>query len=372
MSLIPVIIFSSIVSLVLALLHFSIWKTIVSIFALPINYQFILGIVLIVLALSFIGAQITTFAIDNYFSRIFYTISASWLGIATYLFLASIIYAIVFVSIRILGIESGNFLHIFGIVCISIALAVSIYGLINARNIVVKSQDIKLKNIPEVWKGKKIVWISDIHLGAVYGRSYAEKLVSKINEIKVDIVFIGGDLYDGSKVYDVVDIIKPFADLQSSLGTYFITGNHEEFRDKNFYLDAIKSIGIKVLNNEMANVLGLQIIGVDDRDSKNAVRFTEILNGLRIDKSKPVILLKHQPSELDIAEKAGVNLQISGHTHKAQMFPFNIFSYFLYKGYDYGYKDYGQMAVYTSSGVGTWGPPMRVGSNSEIVVINLI
>ena len=92
------------------------------------------------------------------------------------------------------------------------------------------------------------------------------------------------------------------------------------------------------------------------------------MENLNIDKNQPSILLKHQPLQLDIAEQAGISMQISGHTHKAQVFPLNISTHFIFKGYDYGLKFLHKMLVYTSSGVGTWGPPLRVGSDSEIVV----
>jgi predicted MPP superfamily phosphohydrolase len=117
----------------------------------------------------------------------------------------------------------------------------------------------------------------------------------------------------------------------------------------------------------MVDITGLQLIGVDDRDSTDPVKFQDIISGLRIDPSKPSILLKHQPSQLDIASKAGITLQISGHTHRAQIFPLNFFGEALFKGYDYGLHLKDNMIVYTSSGVGTWGPPMRVGSDSEVV-----
>jgi predicted MPP superfamily phosphohydrolase len=98
-------------------------------------------------------------------------------------------------------------------------------------------------------------------------------------------------------------------------------------------------------------------------------RFEDILQNLQIDRTLPSILLKHVPSHLDVARKNGITLQLSGHTHRAQMFPFNLFTYLIYRGFDYGLHALGSMQVYTSSGVGTWGPPLRVGTRSEIVEI---
>ena len=123
-----------------------------------------------------------------------------------------------------------------------------------------------------------------------------------------------------------------------------------------------------VLNNEKKEINGMQIVGVDYRDSLNRTKLEEMLKNL-IDKNKPSVLLKHAPFDLDITEKAGVNMELSGHTHRTQMWPLNFITQLVYKGYDYGLKSFGNMSVYTSDGVGTWGPPVRVGTNAEIVSI---
>jgi len=364
-----IILFLSIISLVLALVHFVIYKAVVSIFVLPLPWRLATMIVLTVLCLSFVLASVLTFYFNNLFTRVFYTISATWLGFSFYLFLVSCIYALALWILPILNI--GVSLRLFGTLFFFLAILVGLYGAIHARNLTVKNVQIALPQIPEAWKGKKAVWISDIHLGAVYDQAFATKIVNKINEINPDVIFIGGDLYDGVKV-DEPDIIKSFANLHPKLGTYFITGNHEEFRDNKIYLDAVKSVGIHVLNNEMVEINGLQLVGVDDRESINLAKFKSILASLKIDKNKPTILLKHQPLLLEEADQAGVSLQISGHTHKAQVFPLNIFTKLIFKDYDYGLSLWGKMIVYTSSGVGTWGPPLRVGSDSEIVVFTFI
>ena len=360
-----IIIFASIVSLVLTLINFVIYKALVSIFALSLTQRYLAAVVLAVLGLSFIAASVLTFYFNNSFTRVYYTVSASWLGFAAYLFMASCVYALVLLVARFFSPDIS--LAWFGIICVALALVTGIYGLIHARYIYVKEVAVSLPQLPSEWKGKRAVWISDIHLGAVHGEDFATEIVDKINRINPDIVFVGGDLYDGVKV-DEADMVKPFAVLHPALGTYFITGNHEEFRDNGAYLKAVRDIGMRVLNDEMVNVGGVQIIGVDDKDSIDAVKFQTILSGFNIDKTRPAILLKHQPSQLDIAAAAGISLQISGHTHRAQIFPLNLFTSLIFKGYDYGLNKWDNMAVYTSSGVGTWGPPMRVGSDSEIVV----
>ncbi len=358
------------VSLVLALLHFVIYKAISSIFALSDTWRFVTGISLIILGLSFIAASALAFFFDNPFTGIYYTVAASWLGVATYLFLASCLYAIALIIVRyFVTTGSEMYVNYFGMMLVAVALALSIYGLIHARSIKVKTVNVSLPQMPASWVGKRAVWISDIHQGAVYSLDFAKEIAGRVAELKPDIIFIGGDFYDGTKV-DETAVIKPFADLHPGLGTYFITGNHEEFGNNAHFLTAVKSAGITVLNDEMVNIQGLQLIGVDDRDSINSTKFQSIISSFSIDKSLPSILLKHQPSQLDIASQAGITMQISGHTHKAQIWPLSIFTHLIFKGYDYGLNKWGDMIVYTSSGVGTWGPPMRVGSDSEIVVFD--
>ncbi len=362
-----IIIFASVISVLFALLHLAIYQAFVSIFAPSITLKIVVIFALVVFGGSFLLSSGLSFFSDNFFVQIYYTLSAYWISLASYLFIASALYGLVHLIFRYLRPEAS--LSWFGIILFALAIIATVYGLIHARSLYVKNVDINLPQLPQEWQGKKAVWISDIHLGAVYGKDFSDKIVSKINEINPDIVFVGGDLYDGVKV-DEQDIIKPLAELHASLGTFFITGNHEEFRDDSLFLKAVRDVGMRVLNNEMVNVSGLQIIGVDDRDSLSAVKFGGILKSFNIDASKPSILLKHQPSGLDIAEKAGISFQISGHTHKAQFFPLNIFTHLIFKGYDYGLNKWGNMLEFTSSGVGTWGPPMRVGSDSEIVVFH--
>ncbi|MDR3519514.1 MAG: metallophosphoesterase [Candidatus Pacebacteria bacterium] len=358
-------IFVLVISIFLGLMHLIIYEALISLFTLSTTGQLILGIILVVLCFSFVLSSVFNFNFNNLFTRIYYRISAAWLGMAFYLFLVSCLYVL---ALSVLPTSSVSILNNFGILFFALAVVVSIYGFFHARNILIKNVNIVLPNLPKGWEGKKAVFISDIHLGAVNGENFAKKIVTKINELNPEMVLIGGDLYDGVKVNELA-IVKPFADLHPTLGTYFVTGNHEEFRDNSLYLKAIRNIGISVLTNEILTINGLQLVGVDDRDSINAEKFKVILENLKIDKNKPTILLKHQPLQLDIAEKAGINLQISGHTHKAQVFPLNISTHFIFKGYDYGFRMLKKMAVYTSSGVGTWGPPLRVGSDSEIVVL---
>ena len=270
---IMIFVFILITSIFLGLMHLIIFDALISLFALSPAGQLLLGIILTILCLSFVLASVFNFNFNNLFTRIYYRISAAWLGMAFYLFLVSCLYLLAFL---VLPISSISFLNHFGILLFALAIIISTYGIFHARHILIKNINITLPNLPTDWQGKKAVFISDIHLGAVNGENFAKKIVKKINELNPEIVFIGGDLYDGVKVNEA-EIVKPFANLHPVLGTYFVTGNHEEFRDDKIYLDSIKKTGIRVLNNELVAINGLQLIGVDDRDSTHAEKFKNIL-----------------------------------------------------------------------------------------------
>jgi hypothetical protein len=255
------------------------------------------------------------------------------------------------------------------IILIGIALLASLYGILNAGIIRIKTVTLPLPNLPGAWEDKTAVWISDIHLGQVRNHRFAQHLTDRIQNLRPDIVFIGGDLFDGGEAMDLNHMVEPLSGLSPSHGSYFITGNHEEFYDNAPYLRAVRGAGIRVLENEKVEIDGLQIIGVGYRDSKNQEQFRAILRRMEIDPRKPSILLRHAPYDLEIAADHGISAQISGHTHRGQVLFFRLITSWIYKGYDYGLKRFGDLIVYTSSGVGTWGPPMRIDTVPEIVVI---
>jgi hypothetical protein len=128
-------------------------------------------------------------------------------------------------------------------------------------------------------------------------------------------------------------------------------------------------VGIQVLNNAMISIDGLQLVGVHDSEAGDAAELRSILSGARIDRRRPSILLAHRPVNLAIAEDEGISLQLSGHTHRGQIWPWNLLVSRIYGRFGYGLAQLGKMQVYTSSGIGTWGPPLRLGTQSEIVLI---
>jgi predicted MPP superfamily phosphohydrolase len=250
----------------------------------------------------------------------------------------------------------------------ALALLVSIYGIINGASIRVKRITVKLRGLPASWRGRVAALVSDAHLGHVRGAGFITRVVSKLRESGAEIVFISGDLFDGTKA-DLNLLAAPWKKLSPRFGSYYVTGNHEEFTDPSKYLDAVSHSGIRVLKSEKVVVDGLQIVGVYYHDSTDPRHFRATLQNINVDRTRASILLTHVPQSLQIAESEGISLQLSGHTHRGQMFPFTWFTSRIFGEFTYGLHRFGGLSVYTSSGVGTWGPPLRVGTYPEIVLI---
>ncbi|MBM4277040.1 MAG: metallophosphoesterase [Deltaproteobacteria bacterium] len=351
--------------------HWFLYRTLVSFFGVtsPL-WLWSLRVAMGLLSISLVGSSFFSFRYSNLLVRSLYTASVSWLGILYLLFLASLLAWTVYGLIKLFHLPMDRRALI--IVLFGIALIGSLYGFINAGIIRINTVSLPLPNLPGAWEGKTAVWISDVHLGQVRNNRFAQHLADMIQDLRPDIVFIGGDLYDGGEAMDLNHMVEPLSRLSPSYGAYFVTGNHEEFYDNTPYLNAVRRTGIRVLNNEKVEIEGLQLIGAGYRDSRNQKQFRAMLQKMEIDRRKPSILLKHVPFDLEIVMDQGISAQISGHTHQGQVFLFRFITSKIYKGYDYGLKRFGDLLVYTSSGAGTWGPPMRLDTKPEIVVIKFV
>jgi predicted MPP superfamily phosphohydrolase len=361
------IIFISIIQSILFLGHWFFYRTLVRFFG-PFSPSMLLTlkIGLGLLSVSLVLTSFITFRYDHFLARFVYTMASSWLGILYLFILAAALTWILY------GLSKGfrvplntkMLMEIF----MGIALLASVYGFINSGMIRVTRVNVSLPSLPDHWKGKTVVWVSDTHLGHVRNHGFARKTAQLAEGFDPDILFIGGDLYDGSAV-DLDHVIEPFSRISVPYGIYFITGNHEEFGDNTTYLQAVRRAGIRVLLNEKVDLDGLQILGVDYRDSLNKERFKTILQKAGIDRHQPSILLTHSPLHLEVAEEEGISLLLAGHTHHGQVFLFRWITSLVYDGYDYGLKGFKNLLVCTSSGAGTWGPPMRIDTKPEILVI---
>ena len=321
---------------------------------------------LFLLSISYMAATLLAHRYSNWLVHLFYTVAATWLGIFNFLFLGAWLCWLIYFGGRLFGMHWQRPLIVdlmFGL-----GILASVYGVVHARLVRVKKIRVRLPGLPEAWHGRVAALVSDVHLGPVNGSGFVRRIVTMLGRLRPYAVFIAGDLYDATKV-DPNELAAPWKELSARVPTYFVTGNHEEFSDPAGYLDAVRRSGIRVLNNEKVMLDGLQIIGVHDSNSANPDRFRSILNRADLDRNRASILLSHVPRQLSIAEEAGVSLQLSGHTHGGQIFPFTWFTTRIFGDYTYGLQRFGELMVYTSSGAGTWGPPMRIGTSPEIVLI---
>nr|WP_237048418.1 metallophosphoesterase [Lentzea guizhouensis] len=219
--------------------------------------------------------------------------------------------------------------------------------------------------------GFRIAVVSDIHLGPLLGRSHTERIVRMINEQEADLVAIVGDLVDGT-VAELGEAAAPLRDLVSRHGSFFVTGNHEYFSGHEQWIAELDRLGVNPLRNEGLTVAGgIELVGVNDVTGKSygdGPDFGRAMDGR--DRSKPVVLLSHQPVQVSDASSHGVDLQLSGHTHGGQMVPFNLFVP-LQQPSTAGLSKVDNTWLYTSRGAGFWGPPVRVGAPPDITMVEL-
>ncbi len=346
--------------------HWFVYKTVVRFFSLRGSAA--LKTVFFLLSVSFICASVLVFRYNKALINLFYTLAATWLGIFHFLLWCSFFCWIALWAHRALGL---NFRPLpWAAAIYSAGLFLSVYSVMNASIVRTKQIDLALPGLPAKWRGRTAVWTSDLHLGPVRGPGFARRMARKIKSLHPDILFIGGDLFDGTSG-DPVRLAASFAEIKPPLGAWFITGNHEEFsaRAKRRYIHAVREAGIHVLENEWLEIDGLQLAGVDYMDTFTAAKYRTVLEKMNLGGCGPVILLKHSPMYPEVAMKDGVSLQLSGHTHGGQIFPASLVTHLVYSGFDNGLRRLGGLTAYTSAGTGTWGPPMRFGTVPEIVVI---
>jgi predicted MPP superfamily phosphohydrolase len=325
-----------------------------------------IGLILGLLSVSFIAASLLAFRYTNAVLRGFYRAAAVWLGLLTFFFLATVSSWTIFGVARLAGLNL-NFHRIvewlFGA-----AAGVGLYAVVNASWTRITRTTVRLANLPAAWRGRRAALISDVHLGHVRNGRFLRRLVAKILREAPDAIFIAGDLYDGTAI-DAGRAAEPLNQLTAPQGVYFVAGNHEQFGDDRKYLGAIAAAGVRVLSSEKVEVDGLQIVGVSYRNATRDEHLASALQGVRLDRDRASILLTHAPDYPEIAEAAGVSLQLSGHTHLGQFIPWSWMARRIYRQFVYGLSRIGEMQVFTSSGAGTWGPPLRLGSNPEIVML---
>ena len=287
---------------------------------------------------------------------------ANWIGYTT----LSLFAALLVVTLGSDLIRLAR-LHISPWVVIGIAVAMMLVGFLQARHPRVLRISVPVVDLPEHLEGYRIVQWSDVHIGVQIQRSFVESLVERTNALQPDAVAITGDLVDGY-LDDLRDAAAPLGGLVAADGVFYVTGNHEYYWGAKEWIAELQRLGLVVLNNEHRIVRdGLVMAGVTDPASRHT-NFEKALGSAPGDAKK--ILLAHRPQAAEGAEKYGVDLQLSGHTHGGQFFPFNLIIRW-FQPIVSGLHRTATGLLYVSRGTGYWGPPSRLGVGGEITVLEL-
>ncbi|HKD81576.1 MAG TPA: metallophosphoesterase [Candidatus Angelobacter sp.] len=367
------IVFISIVQSILFLAHWFVYWSWGRFFGPPMRLPAI-KVAFVLLSVSFVGASLRGWYSFRPWVRVWYVVSAAWLGFASFFILAASLTWLVFGLARLAGVDWT--LQAIALVLLACGSLAALYALVNAAMPRVTRISITLPNLPGQWRGRKAALVSDLHLGHVRNYRFVRRVVRRLGLLQPNVVFIAGDLYDGTAA-NFERLAEPWTELTSRskssaahpLGAYYIAGNHEEFYSDAEYLPPLLDAGIHVLDNEKVELDGLQVAGVHYRDATNPEKYRSLLRSLRLDRGRASVLLLHAPVRLPISEEEGISLQLSGHTHGGQFFPWTLIARRVWNRFNHGLQPFGKMQVYVTYGAGTWGPPFRLGTRPEIVLI---
>ncbi|MCK2143222.1 metallophosphoesterase [Streptomyces albidoflavus] len=242
------------------------------------------------------------------------------------------------------------------------------YGVLRGPRL--KHVTVPLAKLPRAAHGYRIAVVSDVHLGPILGRGHTQRIVDTVNSAQPDLIAVVGDLVDGS-VAELGHAAEPLAQLWARDGSYFVTGNHEYFSGAAEWVDHVRELGLRPLENARVEKAGFDLAGVNDVAGESYGQGPDFVRALGDrDRSRASVLLAHQPIVIDEAVEHGVDLQLSGHTHGGQLWPGNLIAGLANPTVE-GLERYGDTQLYVSRGAGAWGPPVRVGAPSDITIVQL-
>lgn len=360
-------------------LHYYFWMRLAHDPMLPLWAKRLVTFALIALGVSLIAVFPIMRLLPRAAAAPFAWISYIWLGMVLFLSLALLGFDIVrWTTIsKDASPERRLFLQrTFALGALGVGGLVSGISIAQAlRKARIKKVAISLKKWPSGLNGFRMVQLTDLHIGPTLGKEWLQEIVSQTNQLQPDVVVITGDLVDGS-VDKLKEHVAPLQQLQTKYGVFFVTGNHEYYSGADEWIAELARLGVRVLRNERVAIEtpqgGFDLAGVDDFHSGtfpgHGPNLPKALEGRNT--GKAVVLLAHQPAAIKEAEQLGVDLQLSGHTHGGQLWPWNYFVR-LQQPYVTGLHTQGDTTIYISPGTGYWGPPMRLGSTAEITEVLL-
>ncbi|KAA0926339.1 MULTISPECIES: metallophosphoesterase [unclassified Rhodococcus (in: high G+C Gram-positive bacteria)] len=309
-------------------------------------------------------------------------VGLSWLAVVLYLFLGTILVAVVCTVVRVVFAarerdSSAVRLRVSRIGSAAVALVSVVavgYGLVEAATPRATNTDVVLDRLPAEFDGVRVALVSDLHVGPSRGADFVQKVVDSINDQNPDVVLLDGDLIDGT-VALVGEDLEPLRDLEAPLGVFAVSGNHEFYAgDGGEWLDFWSTLGIDVLRNERTTITrgdaAIDIAGINDATAPAPYEpdLAAALDG--IDPDRFVLLMAHQPLQAVEASDFGVDMQVSGHTHGGQIWPIRYLVPLQQPSVE-GLDTIGNTTLYTTRGAGAWGPPVRVAAPPEIAMLEL-
>jgi predicted MPP superfamily phosphohydrolase len=348
---------------------------------IPLLNGIVYGCVLGLISFSYIIAHVAARFLPEWFDRVLSVVGSYWIGIMFYaflLFLITDLLRLVVQLLRLLQVIPPERIPLLtrslGGAAVVLIVGIVLYGIWNARDHDLTTYEITVPKQVQGIDRLNIIVASDVHLGDMTANGYAQKFVDCINEQQPDLVLLVGDIVEKLDERVYAEVAGSFPQIQARYGTYAVLGNHE-------YIDGhpddiirlLESAGVRMLRDQTVKVAEqFYLAGRDDlsgaRLNHPTLALAELLK--EVDKELPVIVLDHQPARLDEAYAEGADLEFSGHTHRGQIYPVRWITHRMFEN-DYGYLRKGDFQSIVSSGFGTWGPPLRVGSDSELVRVVL-
>ncbi|WP_379127188.1 metallophosphoesterase [Paenibacillus sp. sgz500958] len=308
--------------------------------------------------------------------RLFKVIGSYYLAFMEFALIILPLTDLLYWGMRLAGASMDHFVTEAGATLLILLAIFFLWGSRNAWSVVVRSHTLSIDKSIGTSTPLTVAVASDLHLGNIVGNRHLQRMVNRINEMNPDIILLAGDVLDDSiEPFIRNDMSKTLQQLKARHGVYAVLGNHEYYGGSiQEYTEVMESIGIQVLQDEVVQTAGVYIVGRKDKTAESMeaagrISVPDLLENL--DHSRPVIMMDHQPTGFDIAAKAGVDILLSGHTHRGQIAPNHWITKRLFE-LDWGYLLKDKLHVVVSSGFGTWGPPIRLASRSEIIKLEVM
>lgn len=357
--------------ILLFLVHYVFYRFGIDNFSVLLKHKYIFGAILLALSFSFSASMFLVRSFENKLTEGFYYFCAIWLGTILWLLfavIASVIFQKVFTLLGA-GSLAKNFIPSFFVL---VAILISSYGVYNGHNTKVVKANLYINNLPSQWVGKSAVFMADTHYGSIHTKKQSINDAKLINSINPDILFVAGDFFDGPKK-DLAQFSEAYKNVNPKLGKYAVSGNHETYAGLQASEDSLVSAGFTLLDSQNINLQGVQLIGIpyttNTKTDLDVMTTAYAFDSKNYDKKIPSIVLKHVPVSTDVISNAEASFAFFGHTHRGQMWPFSLMVKKIYGKHYYGFSKTDGTEFYTTSGIGGWGPPQRIGTNSEVLVV---